>query len=90
MTDAFFGDNFAEMVRNNNSAATKQDLESLEDRIRTANKQDLESFESRIVRHFDVAIETIRYDLTGANNDEVTSLKNRVTRIESHFGLKPL
>ncbi len=45
--------------------------------------------ESRILRHFDLTIETIRHDLLGANADQIATLEDRVTRIETHVGLTP-
>lgn len=43
--------------------------------------------EARILRHFDLTVEAIRHDLVGANSDEISSLDDRVTRLEEHFGL---
>ena len=53
-----------------------------------ATKEDLYSLETRILLHFDVTLETIRHDLTGANLDRISLLDDRVTRLETHVGLK--
>ncbi len=67
------------------TAATKQDLHALEQRL---NRR-IESSQQEILRHFDVTVEMIRHDLLGANTDEVASLADRVNRLERHVGLAP-
>ncbi len=44
-------------------------------------------WKDEIIRHFDVAVETIRHDLLGADHDEIEGIKDRVTRLERHTGL---
>ena len=66
-------------------AATKGDLKMLEqkifDRMKTEVVHDIKG-------HFDLAIETIRYDLLGANKDDIEVVKDRVRRLEVHTGLR--
>ena len=73
--------------------ATKHDLRALESRMTKHFDGKLAKViaesEANILRHFDLTVETIRHDLLGANADEIATLKDRVTRIETHFGLSP-
>jgi hypothetical protein len=83
------------MSKNNTSPATKEDVRFLTDKLteildgQDKLRHELEeriddriaASEERVKRHFDVAVETIRHDLVGANKDEIASLKDRVTLI---------
>lgn len=86
------------MPKDNTAPATKEDVRLLMKMIGTSEERMTRHFNQEIAkrirasevsvkRHFDVAVETIRHDLLGANADEIESLKNRVTRIETHVGL---
>ena len=75
----------------------KEDIRSLRKEVRQLTEQLVQycnqtekriaESEKNIMDHFDIAVETIRHDLAGANQDEITSLKTRVERLEQHTGL---
>lgn len=48
----------------------------------------IEASEERTKRHFDVVAEDLRHDYMGIYKDSVEHLKNRVTRLEEHTGLR--
>ena len=91
------------MAKDDQTPATKADLKAVRhelntdigalhheiEALRREFKQDFHSFKDEIIRHFDVAVETIRHDLKGANRDEIETIKDRVTRLEHHTGLLP-
>ncbi len=43
--------------------------------------------EERMKAHFDLAVETIRHDLIGANKDDIQNIKQRVKRLEEEVGI---
>lgn len=43
--------------------------------------------EKRMKHHFDLAVETIRADLVGANKDRIENHEQRLTRLERHVGI---
>ncbi|MGE0536212.1 MAG: hypothetical protein AB7O68_14625 [Pirellulales bacterium] len=91
------------MVRDDSALATKADVRFIteklteildgQDKLRRELEERVDAriaaSEERVKRHFDVAVETIRKDLVGANADEIESLKTRVSRVEQHVGLAP-
>jgi hypothetical protein len=40
--------------------------------------------EERVKHHFDLAVETIRHDLKGANKDRLADHEDRIVRLEEH------
>lgn len=79
------------MTDNGNAPATKNDLEVTKSELRAEMKQ----MKDEIIRHFDVALEQMRHDLAGANQDEIETLKdgkvdheNRIVRLEQTVGLR--
>ncbi|MDD5041932.1 MAG: hypothetical protein PHX87_06160 [Candidatus Peribacteraceae bacterium] len=74
--------------------ATKRDLKALASKrelkdlvTRREMQKEMQHMRDEILRHFDLTVETIRHDLTGANRDEMETIKDRVTRLERHTGL---
>ncbi|MDB4978945.1 MAG: hypothetical protein JWM56_1131 [Candidatus Peribacteria bacterium] len=81
--------------------ATKQDIHILMDMIgsyeirfeRIENdigdmKGEIHIWKQEIMEHFDLVAENIRYDVQGANKDEIEGIKDRVLRLEQHTGLQ--
>ncbi len=96
------------MTQNNQSPATKQDIQMLMemigsyemrfeaiygkfDELREDITADIDGkiaqSEERMKAHFDLAVETIRHDLVGANNDDIQNIKQRVKRLEEEVGI---
>lgn len=50
-------------------------------------KNHFDSKYDRLKDYFDLTVENIRYDLVGANRDEIEMIKDRVGRLEKHAGL---
>lgn len=46
-----------------------------------------ERWKNELLRHFDVAVETIRHDLRGAHRDRMENHEQRITRLEQRAGL---
>lgn len=78
--------------------ASKEDLHSLEKKLRLASKEDFSAFEEKvdtkierakdeIIRHLNLVAENMRHDWLGATQDQFESLKGRVSRLERHTGL---
>jgi hypothetical protein len=44
--------------------------------------------EARVKHHFDLAVETIRHDLKGANKDRIADHEDRIVRLERHTGVR--
>jgi hypothetical protein len=62
--------------------------------LRQESTAQLKTFKDEILRHFDLAVETIRHDLVGANRDEISQMKDksqdhesRILRLERSSGL---
>jgi hypothetical protein len=47
----------------------------------------LDTFKDDIIRHFNVVAENIHRDVAGANRDEISLMKDRITALEQHAGL---
>jgi hypothetical protein len=45
--------------------------------LRQESTAQLKTFKDEILRHFDLAVETIRHDLVGADRDEMAQMKDR-------------
>lgn len=77
-------------MKDDTTPATKGDLAQLRDEL----DRKIESFKDEILRHFDVAVENIRHDLTGALRDAIEIAKDlkdnherRIRRLERAAGL---
>lgn len=81
------------MYARKSTPATKQDLRALEGRMTKHFDSKLAKViaesETNILRHFDLAVETIRHDLTGANADEIESIRDEIKLIKRHVGMAP-
>jgi len=82
------------MARRAPASATKEDLRGLQadlarriDEVEKRLEARIERGMQDVTRHFDVAVESIRHDLLGANRDEIETIKDRVSRLEQHAGL---
>ena len=64
-------------------AVVKGDISALRSELRS----EMKAVKEEILHQFALAVETIRYDLLGANRDELETVKDRVTRLERHAGL---
>lgn len=72
------------MAADDQAPATKADV-----RFITEKLTEVLDGQDELKRHFDVTVETIRHDLTGANADKLETLNQDVVRIKKHLGLKP-
>jgi hypothetical protein len=50
-------------------------------------REEISESEERMKAHFDLAVETIRHDLVGANKDDIQNIKQRVKRLEEEVGI---
>ncbi|MDD5041942.1 MAG: hypothetical protein PHX87_06110 [Candidatus Peribacteraceae bacterium] len=77
-------------MNDDTAPATKADIGELREEFTAQFK----TFKDEILRHFDLAVETIRHDLVGANRDEILQMKDksqdherRIVRLERSAGL---
>ncbi len=78
------------MTTDMTAPATKQDIAMLMEQMAHFYDQthgDMHEWKEQVMFHFDVAVENIRHDLLGANRDDISNLKDRVTRLEVHTRL---
>jgi hypothetical protein len=88
----------SDMSNDDQAPASKQDIRLLMQAIGTFYDQtnrrlvSLEEMilasEERMKEHVDLAVETIRHDLLGANRDRVEDHEHRIVRLEQHAKLK--
>ena len=64
----------------------KKDVGMLTQTVGTLMEQMTES-EERIKRYFDVTVENLMYDFTGAKKDRIENHEDRIRRLERHNGL---
>jgi hypothetical protein len=85
------------MADDKSAPATKEDIRLLMELVGSYYSQTEERIaesEERLRRHFDLAVETIRHELTGANkdklavhDDQLNDHAKRLRRLERHAGL---
>lgn len=85
------------MTSDENRPATKEDVRLLMEQIgrlydategwKDEMRDTTERWKDEVKGHFDLAVETIRHDLLGANRDDIASMKDRLTRLERQTGL---
>ncbi len=66
--------------------ATKEDISMLMEQFGSlydANKR----WKDEIIHEFHLVAEDIKHDIGGAQNDRITGVENRVTRLEQHTGI---
>ncbi len=51
-------------------------------------RQEIQAGKVEMKLHFDAAVEIIRHDLVSANREEISNIKDRVTRLERHPRLR--
>ena len=79
------------------ASATQADFQQvraeMHERFTTVDGQFQRVFEhidrkaEEILRHFEVIAEQTRHEAMGANRDDIETIKDRVTPLESHCGL---
>lgn len=89
------------MAKREQAPATKADIKIIMDEIgrlydaneRWKNELKVEmdrrasDSEKRMKNHFDLAVENIRADLTGANKDRIEGHEHRIVQLEKHIGI---
>lgn len=68
-------------------SASKQDIQLLMEMIGSM-RQEMETWKDELKDHFDLAVENIRYDLTGANRDRIEDHELRIKTLELETGVK--
>ncbi len=86
------------MTTDMTAPATKQDIAGLMEQIgeyyfRTKTqisdlKDDVAEWKDEVKFHFDVSVEQVHHEMLSANREEILVIKDRLTRIEDHIGLK--
>ena len=66
---------------------TNSRFNRLEERLYTFEIH-VKNWKEELTLHFDAAVEIIRHDLRGANRDDISNIKDRVTRLERNPRLR--